>query len=60
MFSGENSGLRTYNVVITDGIVIGGQEIYHKPYSERYLSFTCLLNVNIINNNGILSNLYRS
>lgn len=35
VFSGENSGMRTYNVVITDGIVIGGQEIYHKPYSER-------------------------
>ena len=35
VFTGENSGMRTYNVVITDGIVIGGQEIYQKPYGDR-------------------------
>ena len=40
MFTGEGGGLRSYHVIFTDAIVIGGQEVSSKPYSERLVSFT--------------------
>eukprot|EP00116_Pleurobrachia_bachei_P008171 sb/3468433/ len=37
VFQGDTGGMRTHCVVLTDGIVLGGQDVYQKPYSERQI-----------------------